>query len=296
MRYMNWTSLLCALVVSSHVHAQNQPAKAASSSSNFTQGVDCVSCHSTTTWKQNTMGASGGASGFDHDKTHFPLRGQHRFVGCVNCHKPNQKIKTACVSCHQDPHQSRLGRMCESCHSTRAWNETRALEMHRRTRFPLSGMHVLADCTQCHQRRGEREWSFPPADCYACHENDYKRPGLLPSHVGAAGQVPFPRDCSICHRPAGWRPAKRDAVPLRTQAFTLGQAPPDHDATFRISSGFHQGAACTTCHLSAEVPRMVRCDGCHAHDAPSLTRAHKGKPVPTSGQACLSCHPGGMAR
>jgi hypothetical protein len=272
-----------------------------STTGSITENVDCTTCHSTETWKNSLSGAgseAGGAGVFNHDKTGFPLRGRHQEVTCTGCHQPKRQVQSDCVSCHKDPHQGLLGRLCETCHSARTWADTntKAIEIHRRTRFPLTGFHVLADCTQCHQRRGEREWSAPPSNCYACHEADYNQPGLRPSHIGAAGETPFPRDCSMCHRAAGWRPARRDQVPARALAMLVRDNPSDHDMRFVISRGAHQGAACGSCHLSESNFRSVRCDGCHEHSAARLQQQHQGRPVPLQGSTCLSCHPGGMAR
>ncbi len=266
----------------------------------ITQNGDCTMCHTTDAWRnKNQKSLRNAKGGFDHSKTGFPLSGRHQYVDCTGCHAAKKTVKKACVSCHQDPHQARLGRFCESCHSARAWSDTKPIEMHRRTRFPLTGMHALVDCTQCHQRRVEREFSAPPSDCYACHENDYRKPGLSPNHVGAAGETPFPRDCSICHRAAGWRPARRDMVPARTAALRLSSQlanPLDHDRWFVLSFGPHQNAPCATCHLSENTPRALNCTGCHAHNPVLIQQQHKNGPVPTQGAACMSCHIGGMAR
>lgn len=63
--------------------------------------TNCVTCHNTENWK---------VSGFDHNKTGFPLDGKHSNVACARCHKPQQdgkktyilyKLKVfTCESCH----------------------------------------------------------------------------------------------------------------------------------------------------------------------------------------------------
>ena len=40
---------------------------------------NCTECHNFTSWKN--------ATGFDHNKTRFPLLGKHRTVKCIDCHK-----------------------------------------------------------------------------------------------------------------------------------------------------------------------------------------------------------------
>jgi hypothetical protein len=180
------------------------------------------------------------------------------------------------------------------------WKVTRPLEIHRMTRFPLTGMHVLADCTQCHLRASEQKFTDAPVDCYGCHQQDYQRPGIFP-HTGSATSAPLPRDCSLCHRAIAWVPANVPASlggslaastssPLQAQ-----QAPPGHDVRFPISFGAHRVATCNDCHASLAAPRAVRCVGCHAHDPVLLTQQHK-RPVATDGASCLTCHTAGVRR
>ena len=47
-------------------------------------GPQCQACHTTESWR-------GGAAraGLDHDRTRFPLRGEHRDVPCQSCHAPS---------------------------------------------------------------------------------------------------------------------------------------------------------------------------------------------------------------
>ena len=243
------------------------------------------------------MDAAGGQVHFDHAQTGFPLTGQHIHAACVACHSSARPIKRACVSCHEDFHRGRLSQACDTCHMPAGWRITRPLEVHRMTRFPLTGMHVLADCTQCHLRASEQKFTDAPIDCYGCHEQDYRRPGIFPVHVGTATSAPLPHDCSVCHRAVAWVPANVPASLIGSLGAVLQgpvTAPRDHDLRFPIL-GAHRTATCSDCHSSVAVPRAVRCVGCHAHDPLILTQQHK-QPMATDGASCMSCHPGGVRR
>jgi hypothetical protein len=259
----------------------------------FTAAVPCSACHTTTAWREK--GASGDGAKFDHSTTGFPLTGQHIHASCTACHNSTRVLKRACVSCHEDFHRGRLSQSCDTCHTPAGWLVTRPLDIHRRTRFPLTGMHVLADCTECHLRASENRYINAPIDCFGCHEADYRRPGNQPSHVGTATSAPLPRDCSLCHRAVSWVPAALGG-PLATQGSALGtQAPKNHDMRFPLSFGVHRTASCEDCHASPAAPRAVRCIGCHAHDPVTLQQQHK-QPIPTDGPSCMACHPGGARR
>jgi hypothetical protein len=264
----------------------------------FTDVIPCSACHTTAAWR--SKGASGEQAKFDHSTTGFPLTGQHMNVPCVDCHNTTIAIKRACVSCHasDDIHRGRLLQPCDACHSPAGWRVTQPFEIHRRTRFPLTGMHVLADCTECHRRASENRWTEAPIDCFACHEKDYRRPGIQPVHVGTATTVPLPRDCSLCHRSTAWVPAAATgstSSALTRLAGPQRAAPPGHDLRFPITFGFHRTATCDDCHASLAVPRAVRCIGCHVHDPARLMQQHR-QPVSTDGASCLTCHPGGARR
>lgn len=276
--------------------AQPQNATPTTHEAGMFEGVDCIACHTTEGWGLAGGGGSG-SGGFDHARTGFPLTGRHRQAACNDCHVPSRAITRDCNGCHQDSHDGRLGQTCDSCHSARTWTRTTAIERHRRTRLPLTGMHALADCTQCHQRGDARRMSDVPADCFACHENEYRRVSTHPSHVGDPADpasVPFPRDCALCHRATGWSPALVDPATLpRSMGLTAG---PSHELSFPIASGPHRGATCDSCHRAPSVPRAVTCSGCHAHDPVRVRAQHRVAVAPDDAAACLRCHPGGARR
>jgi hypothetical protein len=259
----------------------------------LTAGLDCSACHTPDSWKSMSTGS--GSSGFDHSRTGFPLSQRHASVPCAGCHRSDRAITRQCSGCHTDAHAGQLGAGCDGCHSAAGWYQTTAAARHRQTRLPLTGMHALTDCRDCHQRTADNTWSGVPADCFACHEADYRRSDIHPLHVGVAAdpaQPPFPRDCAQCHRATGWLPAF-----VRSEVLSVGlalRAPEQHDRYFPLSQGPHRGVDCANCHGSAAAPGAVRCTGCHAHDEVKLRQDHPG--MAAIGSACLVCHPGGRRR
>jgi hypothetical protein len=259
-----------------------------------TAGLDCSACHTTEGWKGVALAS--GQTGFDHSRTGFPLSQRHTSVPCTGCHNSERPITRQCAGCHQDAHGGQLGAGCDGCHSAATWFQTEAFARHRQTRLPLTGMHALVECRDCHERTTDRTWTTVAADCFACHEVDYRRPDIHPLHVGVPGdpaQAPFPRDCAQCHRATGWLPVFVDTSSFGGAALALASLRA-HDRLFPLSHGPHRGADCASCHVSLAQPALVRCDGCHAHSQKKLLEQHRG--VAAYGQACLTCHPGGSAR
>jgi hypothetical protein len=277
------------------------PARAEGSRhASITEGLDCSLCHTPAGWKSLS---DTGAKGFDHAKTGFPLTARHAHVPCTGCHHASEKVTRACAGCHRDAHESRLGTDCSECHSALSWNNVRSFERHRLTRLPLTGMHALLECTQCHRRTTGREWSSVPADCYACHERDYRRADIHPLHLGGVGDPPsraFPRDCAQCHRADAFSPAIVNPNALRDLVVPsvngLTRAPLIHDALFPLQQGRHRGLACDDCHKSERVPQAVRCSGCHAHNPVTLQTQHRKLAATPNEGSCLACHRGGIRR
>lgn len=253
--------------------------------------LECDACHSTDGW-QIGRGTGSRGMGFDHRTTGFPLAGRHADTGCASCHVRNEAVVRECLSCHEDVHQGRLGVSCDDCHSARAFTEVRAIELHRRTQLPLTGMHAIADCTECHERTTSAPFSAVPADCFACHANDYRRTDIHPLHTGGAGE-PFARDCTQCHTAMGWLPAIVD--PSAVASTGALSAPGDHELRFPIAAGSHAGLPCQSCHANEANPRLFQCTGCHAHAPGLLASQHGGLPM-LDGPSCVSCHPGGAMR
>jgi hypothetical protein len=259
----------------------------------FVDKMDCSACHTPAGWE---LAATAGKSGFDHDRTGFPLRGAHVQTDCGGCHESSAKPATNCQGCHRDPHQGRLNGPCAECHTATAWSDTQTLDQHRRTRMPLTGRHAMIDCVACHKRQSERQWSDVPHDCYACHQADYHN-GAHPVHDGSTGLPLVSRQCQLCHTPIGWTPATctNGATPCPTATTPhVGMSAIDHDPWFVLTTGSHRTADCGGCHADPRRPQLVRCDGCHVDV--TLRQQHNGMALPHGAAACLRCHPRGAAR
>ncbi len=255
----------------------------------FVEDMDCSACHTADGWQ---LSAAAGASGFDHDRTGFPLRGQHARTTCAGCHQETAKPATSCEGCHRDPHEGRHDEPCAECHTAVAWSDTKTLDQHRRTRMPLTGKHAMIECTACHKRQAGRTFSDVPVDCYSCHRDRYHDKTIHPVHDGWNGDPMFPRDCGQCHRTLSWVPAVV-VDPNNIARQTLVQSG-RHDPFFVLSSGSHRTAPCTSCHVDSRRTQQIRCDGCH--QGVELRQQHRGATRPTAAVACLRCHPRGASR
>lgn len=300
MREARASTVFCALLAAATLLALLDPGLSAAAPTarahrrSVTAGLDCSACHTTDGWK--SVALTSGQTGFDHSRTGFPLSQRHSSVPCTGCHDSQRQITRQCAGCHQDAHGGQLGAGCDGCHSAATWYQTEAFARHRQTRLPLTGMHALVECRDCHERTSDRTWTTVAADCFACHEADYRRPDIHPLHVGVPGdpmQPPFPRDCAQCHRATGWLPVFVDTSNFGGVALALDSLRA-HDRLFPLSHGPHRGADCASCHASLAQPALVRCDGCHAHSQKKLLEQHRR--VTAYGQACLTCHPGGSVR
>lgn len=262
---------------------------------NGIENADCATCHSVEGW--SVGGGSGSAGAFDHSRTGFPLSGRHRQTSCNECHVPSRTITRECVGCHADAHAGRQSTSCDNCHSARSWNQVNAFEIHRSTRLPLTGMHALVECSECHVRQDPRRYTAVPADCFSCHDAEYRRPTTHPNHLGDPNDAmrrAFPQDCTQCHTTLSWSPATIDPSVLPG----LGSltAPSNHELVFPIESGRHRGATCDSCHRSMATPQAIACTGCHAHSPALIAAQHRLTTSPTDSIGCVRCHPGGARR
>ena len=212
-------------------------------------GRDCGSCHSERGWKEQIK--------FDHDKTSFPLLGEHAKIECKACHKSAvyKEAPKECIGCHRkdDKHERTLGDKCGDCHIERDWKTTQGRFNHDRTKFKLRNAHAETKlkCNACH--KDLRSYRNTPLDCYSCHKKDDK-------HEGQQGKA-----CEQCHSDASWKVATFD-----------------HARTRYPLTGRHLMVPCKSCHLTPRYRDAPRdCFGCHKKDD-----KHKLK----FGERCESCH------
>jgi hypothetical protein len=286
---------------------------------------DCASCHTDPHRGRLTGSCSGchvtssfrkiDRTGFDHDKTRYPLRGQHATVACASCHvgwPKEQRIPgfSTCASCHRDPHDGQAtvaGKTvdCAACHRVEGFTPaTYTVAQHQGTAFPLLGRHARTPCAACHATRA------PPQRTAAAVPPS--RPGATPAIVSPANTVvmrPASNSCTSCHVDAhagelaartdggacdgchsqdGWRPS------------TFGTS---QHASLRLPlDGAHAAAPCASCHSAdrrglrplpagaasgaarvALRPPETTCAECHVDP-------HLWKKAASPAQACSTCH------
>ncbi len=165
--------------------------------------ADCKLCHVGDDW--NTLVKD---FEFDHEKeTGVKLEGAHAQAHCLLCHNDRGPVamfrQQGCGGCHEHFHRGELGPRCEKCHDQRTWTPIGQIEMHNRTRFPLTGAHTLTACSRCHP--GAYVGSFLHADteCVTCHTDELQR-ATNPPHIGLG----YVDHCDKCHIPTSWNQAR----------------------------------------------------------------------------------------
>lgn len=131
----------------------------------------CKACHTINAWRP---------ASFDHGSTGFSLTGQHRLIGCVNCHQDNNfnNLNKDCYGCHHrqyeqgiDPDHSAAGysKNCNDCHTTdRGWIGKDY--KHDRYFRIYSGEHKgkWKRCSDCHQNHND----YSQHTCRLCHDDE----------------------------------------------------------------------------------------------------------------------------
>ena len=218
-----------------------------------------------------------GMNGFNHNQTNFPLAGQHRRIGCVECHRDGTNNGTPfqefivlqaveCVTCHQDIHDSRLGTDCAACHDERSFTNLIASNTfdHARTGYSLEGKHLEVQCKECHQASKINPIEYDR--CAGCHE-DY--------HEGEFAVAGISPDCMECHT----------VFDFSESSYTIEQ----HNASAFALEGAHLATPCFACHLNEEKWHFKNigqnCIDCH-EDVHLGTLDEKFYP----NQACDNCH------
>lgn len=225
---------------------------------------DCASCHED--YHQNTLpndcarchttDAFSPAGKFDHSTADFALRGKHREVECIECHR--KEIRNGrefqvftglefsnCNSCHTDVHQNNLGANCQQCHTEESFSSLSRIRgfNHNQTNFPLKGAHQRANCAECHNMDASPALIFQDRigvrsnDCASCHED---------AHNGQFGNR-----CVDCHNEKSFRDIDTDRF--------------NHNLTDFQLRGKHAAVDCRQCHagsLTTPLPHNT-CAACH---------------------------------
>lgn len=247
---------------------------------------DCLACHNQDQWRPAPL--------FDHQKTKYPLVGRHQSVNCQKCHpsrtsspltttRIRDKVRpeywtlykglsfSRCADCHHDPHQGRLGKDCEHCHSLDGFTTSLPPPAfdHSKTRYPLTGKHQLVSCQKCHLS-GRFTTPIPFSRCQDCHQD---------VHSGQFSHRPSGGDCEECHTVEGFFPSQFSRL--------------NHNQTRFPLEGAHRAVWCRKCHDpkgEGKVEDMIfrweklACRACHLDP-------HQGQAdawMQNSG--CESCH------
>jgi len=211
-------------------------------------GDKCQNCHGVSKWKDIH---------FLHDKdTKYKLTGRHKKAKCVACHKGymyKDKTSTQCLSCHKldDAHKGQINKNCSQCHNTKDWHSKVIFE-HDLSGFPLSGLHAITACDDCHATKSYKD---APKKCHKCHVKE-------DVHKGRLGNK-----CEDCHTPNDWR---------------LWRFDHDKDTGFKLN-GAHKDIHCYECHKDKldQIESDQSCAVCHADDDPHNNQF---------GQMCGQCH------
>jgi len=234
-------------------------------------GKPCAKCHRDHHGRDFRMIRWKPTKKFDHRKTGYPLRGEHRKLDCAKCHTRPQRwmgLQQACASCHKDPHVPTLGRQCKDCHSEASFVPARRFQ-HDRARFKLRGRHRQVDCAQCHKGTGAkaRYRGLDFSGCESCHADP------VPGH--SAGVA-----CKQCHSEADWK-----KVPA--------QAGRDlHQHTKFPLRGAHRRVDCNRCHKArnAGAPTIGARLGQFRGLSTDCASCHEDKHRGQFGRDCASCH------
>lgn len=164
--------------------------------------TDCKQCHSNEAFSWNT--------GFDHNKTQFPIRGIHEAVPCNNCHSNGlyRGTPTQCVACHSKEYQAAsnpnhvtagFSTDCATCHRALTWQPA-AFFPHQQF-FPIAAGDThrpgrWQSCTDCHSASP----NYSTFECINCHEHSQSSTDR--HHGEVSGYVYQSSACYRCH-PSG---------------------------------------------------------------------------------------------
>ncbi len=246
---------------------------------------ECARCHSEHNGRDFPL-MKWDPKNFNHKETGYLLEGKHAGLACSKCHLPEKispvdraqiKMKdlsqtflgvpTACVACHKDAHEGRLGQNCLQCHNYNDWKDVSGKFDHSKTRYPLTGLHQSVKCEKCHSNDAEgkpRYAGLAFAKCSDCHADPHKGSFAAQS-------------CQSCHNTSGWK-----KVANSTLASNF-----DHSKTKYPLLGKHQSVDCLLCHANGDFKKPVafaKCLDCHKDE-------HSGQfAKKVDGGECASCH------
>ena len=236
-----------------------------------TLSEDCKKCHDFEAFKP--------ATNFNHDEAKFALKGKHNDVECIECHKESTRngkefqefIGLAfedCVSCHEDPHNSKLPGTCVQCHTETSFSFFNGQDNfnHNNTSFTIKGKHKQVDCYSCHKETDSPLFVFQDNlrvkenNCVKCHAD---------VHEGKFGL-----DCAKCHN-------EKSFLSLNNMDFF------DHNVTDYPLEGKHVEVECKQCHTTRRYTNPIdfsACNKCHSDYHNGEFKENNISPD------CVACH------
>lgn len=268
-------------------------------------GTDCKSCHSVESFSKMKSSAA-----FNHSLTGFNLEGKHKTIDCKKCHDSRPGTKDSykefagvkgitCLTCHDDVHESKLGKDCKSCHNQQSFvvKNVPSTFDHNLTGYTLEGKHKVVDCRKCHTTPYMTAPIVHDA-CKSCHQ-DY--------HKGDFAGLPA-NECNVCHNTDGFVGSSFDFERHEKSAFPLKGS---HLATPCFACHKKDGnqwkfrnigSQCIDCHnnihdgfISQKFIPKNDCTACHNNDNwASIQFDHKQTNFELKGKhqttTCRSCH------
>ncbi len=160
------------------------------------------------------------------------------------------------------PHGDDFKISCNVCHSSKGWYVDKEIYSfnHDKTKMPLFGQHIKADCKRCHPTL---IFSEAKTDCISCHKDVHE------SSVGP--------DCNRCHSTNSWLVENITKIHQQSR-FPL--------------VGIHSTVDCYKCHKSETFLRFeaigTDCYSCHSAIYSATTQPNHV----SSGfsQRCDECH------
>lgn len=215
-------------------------------------GQNCTQCHMETSFTDIMN-----MDNFNHDKTAYPLKGEHVNVSCKECHTSGSYTTPLkhnnCKSCHTDYHNKEFTSVnkradCSDCHTVNGFQQSNySIDMHNKSVFKLEGAHMATPCFACHKT--EDKWHFRNigSSCTDCHNNIHQD--------FMDDKYTMNEGCTNCHTVNTW-----------------SQVRFGHDQTGFSLTGVHANTDCNSCHF------------------PVNEHQEKTQLFSTLTDACLSCH------
>src|SRR6202008_2649436 len=274
--FSKWMQIFCWLVLLSWPAASAPLPSGQRGNTRSPHGplaIPCENCHTAAGWKPIRA-----VPEFDHNKTHYPLRGMHEKVQCAQCHvKPVfTNVGRNCQDCHTDIHQRKMGTDCAQCHTVQGWNIAVQQVKDHQNRFPLLGAHAAVQCEDCHKGAAVGQFQGLSTACNSCHMRDFQQ-AKNPDHIAAQ----FPQTCDSCHSFDSW-----------LGATVNHSAPP---INFPLTNG-HANVPCENCHVGGNYNLQIAAtdcghSGCHLTTWQQTTNPkHSAAATVFPIAACSTCH------